>query len=233
MSVVTPRPPAPPRGDEPPDVEALEALIEEARRRARRRRRLYGASALLIAAAGLIAYFGFGGSTTPEVGEEAAPVAPSVPSQEESKPVRAIEGGLVSAFALDADDNLFAATLDSGVYKSEDGGGSWRALTIPRNASRVDALAIAPGDAQTVYAGTGGGVFKTTDGGATWHGANGDLFEGVSARERDHGLVEGFPALFLFGVAVAIVRARTDSLYPGMLLHACFNGLALAEALAR
>jgi membrane protease YdiL (CAAX protease family) len=49
----------------------------------------------------------------------------------------------------------------------------------------------------------------------------------------DHGLVEGFPALFLFGIAVAIVRARTDSLYPGMLLHACFNGLALAEALAR
>ena len=76
MSVVTPRPPAPPRGDEPPDVEALEALIEEARRRARRRRRLYGASALLIAAAGLIAYFGFGGVAAP--GPGALPVSPDI-----------------------------------------------------------------------------------------------------------------------------------------------------------
>lgn len=49
----------------------------------------------------------------------------------------------------------------------------------------------------------------------------------------DHGLVEGFPALFVFGVGVAIVRLRTDSIYPGMLLHACFNALALAEAFAR
>jgi membrane protease YdiL (CAAX protease family) len=49
----------------------------------------------------------------------------------------------------------------------------------------------------------------------------------------DHGLVEGFPALFVFGVAVALVRVRTGSIYPGMLMHACFNGLALVEALTR
>lgn len=49
----------------------------------------------------------------------------------------------------------------------------------------------------------------------------------------DHGLVEGFPALFLFGAGVAIVRLRTGSIYPGMLLHACFNAFALAAAVAR
>ena len=49
----------------------------------------------------------------------------------------------------------------------------------------------------------------------------------------DHGLVEGFPALFVFGVAVALVRVRTGSIYPGMLLHASFNALALADAFAR
>ena len=54
-----------------------------------------------------------------------------------------------------------------------------------------------------------------------------------AAFAADHGLVEGFPALFLFGVAVAIVRLRTGSLYPGMLLHACFNAFALAAAVAR
>jgi len=49
----------------------------------------------------------------------------------------------------------------------------------------------------------------------------------------DHGLVEGFPALFLFGVTVALVRLRTGSLYPGMLLHASFNAFALVVAVAR
>jgi membrane protease YdiL (CAAX protease family) len=48
-----------------------------------------------------------------------------------------------------------------------------------------------------------------------------------------HGLVEGFPALLLFGVAVGFLRLRTGSVYPGMLLHACFNALALASAFAR
>lgn len=55
----------------------------------------------------------------------------------------------------------------------------------------------------------------------------------AAAFAADHGLVEGFPALFVFGVAVALVRLRTGSIYPSMLLHACFNGLALVEALAR
>ena len=63
-------------------------------------------------------------------------------------------------------------------------------------------------------------------------------FRGVGFRllspfGADHGLVEGFPALFLFGVAVALVRLRTGSLYPGMLLHASFNAFALAVAVAR
>ena len=48
-----------------------------------------------------------------------------------------------------------------------------------------------------------------------------------------HGLVAGFPALFVFGLAVAYLRLRTGSLYPGMLLHASFNALALATAFAR
>jgi membrane protease YdiL (CAAX protease family) len=55
----------------------------------------------------------------------------------------------------------------------------------------------------------------------------------AAAFAADHGLVEGSPALFVFGIAAALVRLRTDSLYPGMLLHATFNALALVEALAR
>ena len=45
-----------------------------------------------------------------------------------------------------------------------------------------------------------------------------------------HGLVAGFPALAVFGAAIAILRLRTGSVYPGMIFHACFNGVALAAA---
>lgn len=48
-----------------------------------------------------------------------------------------------------------------------------------------------------------------------------------------HGLLIGFPALFIFGVAIAFLRLRTQSIFPGMLVHACFNGAALAAAFIR
>lgn len=48
-----------------------------------------------------------------------------------------------------------------------------------------------------------------------------------------HGLIQGFVALFIFGAAIAILRLRTGSVYPGMLFHACFNGIALAVAFVR
>ena len=48
-----------------------------------------------------------------------------------------------------------------------------------------------------------------------------------------HGLVAGFPALFIFGAAIAVLRLRTESVFPGMLFHACFNGAALALAFVR
>jgi membrane protease YdiL (CAAX protease family) len=43
-----------------------------------------------------------------------------------------------------------------------------------------------------------------------------------------HGLVEALLVLVPFGIVVAYVRDRTDSVYPGMLVHAAFNGAALA-----
>lgn len=42
-----------------------------------------------------------------------------------------------------------------------------------------------------------------------------------------HGLVEGLPVLAFFGIVVGWLRSRTDSVYPGMLLHGTFNGVAL------
>lgn len=47
-----------------------------------------------------------------------------------------------------------------------------------------------------------------------------------------HGLVEGLPILAVFGGALAFVRSRTDSVYPGMLVHAVFNAIALVAAVS-
>jgi membrane protease YdiL (CAAX protease family) len=47
-----------------------------------------------------------------------------------------------------------------------------------------------------------------------------------------HGLVEAFPLIFALGVGLALLRRSTDSVFPGMLLHALFNALALATAAA-
>ena len=45
-----------------------------------------------------------------------------------------------------------------------------------------------------------------------------------------HGLVEGLPVLTVFGIGIAWLRARTGSVFPGMLVHGTFNGLALVLA---
>ena len=48
-----------------------------------------------------------------------------------------------------------------------------------------------------------------------------------------HGLVEALLVLVPFGIAVAWLRDRTNSVLPGMLVHALFNGVALAYVFAR
>jgi uncharacterized protein len=45
-----------------------------------------------------------------------------------------------------------------------------------------------------------------------------------------HGLLDAFPVLFVFGAGLAYLRSRTGSIYPGMILHGLFNGVALAIA---
>jgi membrane protease YdiL (CAAX protease family) len=48
-----------------------------------------------------------------------------------------------------------------------------------------------------------------------------------------HGLIEGFPALLVFGISIAYLRLRTESVYPGMLFHASFNAIALGLSFLR
>jgi len=45
-----------------------------------------------------------------------------------------------------------------------------------------------------------------------------------------HGLVEALPLLAAFGSALAYLRSRVDSVYPGMFVHGLFNALSLTFA---
>jgi membrane protease YdiL (CAAX protease family) len=42
-----------------------------------------------------------------------------------------------------------------------------------------------------------------------------------------HGILVGLPIFFIIGVGLGFIRSRTRSIYPPVLLHAGFNGIAL------
>jgi membrane protease YdiL (CAAX protease family) len=47
-----------------------------------------------------------------------------------------------------------------------------------------------------------------------------------------HGLVQAFPLLAAFGIGLAYLRSRVDSVYPCMVVHGVFNAVALTVAVA-
>jgi len=76
-------------------------------------------------------------------------------------------------------DTMYAAAAAGGVWKTTDGGASWRPLADLVANLAVNALAMDRSDPNVLYAGTGegffnfdairgAGIFKTVDGGATW-----------------------------------------------------------------
>jgi photosystem II stability/assembly factor-like uncharacterized protein len=95
--------------------------------------------------------------------------------------------GWVTTLAIDPQNpsTVYAGTLgdtdfgSAGVFKSTDGGTSWRRLISSTDTDSVNILAVDPQDPSTVYAGTGlrdgwgpfgvlGGVLRSTDGGTSW-----------------------------------------------------------------
>jgi photosystem II stability/assembly factor-like uncharacterized protein len=78
---------------------------------------------------------------------------------------------------------LYAGTA-VGVFKSEDGGASWREASSGMPSARVQTLAIDPTAPSTLYAGTltpngvaSVGIFKSTDGAASWIAINEGLID--------------------------------------------------------
>jgi photosystem II stability/assembly factor-like uncharacterized protein len=90
-----------------------------------------------------------------------------------------------------------------GVFRSDDGGRTWRELMGVHGKS-IRALAMAPSDHNTLVIGALDGVFRTRDGGATW--------ERISP--ENHMAIENHSSLRNF-VSVAIDPQNPETIYAG------------------
>jgi hypothetical protein len=78
------------------------------------------------------------------------------------------DGGEIQALAVDPQNsNTVYAATSYGLFKSMDGGSSWRNLFLSSSAN-VFSITVNPQDPSTIYAGTDNGVAKSTDGGESW-----------------------------------------------------------------
>lgn len=72
------------------------------------------------------------------------------------------------AMAVSKSDPNVITGFDSsgqGLFKTTDGGETWNKLDYPEY---IMTLAIAPNDANKIFAGTGRGIFQSDDGGSSW-----------------------------------------------------------------
>jgi photosystem II stability/assembly factor-like uncharacterized protein len=99
--------------------------------------------------------------------------------------------GRVSAIAVSPSDpgRFFITGADGGVWRTTDGGSTWKPLTDDAPTTAMGALAIDPTDERIIYAGSGEanfanhsryglGIFKSVDGGDTWKQLAADVFAG-------------------------------------------------------
>jgi photosystem II stability/assembly factor-like uncharacterized protein len=91
-------------------------------------------------------------------------------------------GNRIAAVAGVAGDpsTYYAGAASGGVWKSTDGGNRWEPIFDKQSAAAIGALAVAPSEPATVWAGTGeawvirdsdvmgNGIYKSTDAGRTW-----------------------------------------------------------------
>jgi photosystem II stability/assembly factor-like uncharacterized protein len=190
MSVVAP--PRPDTADErslEERVAELEALIEEARQHARRRRRRNAALVVVaVLAAGAATFAGGDGVRvgTARSADAQSPRAVAGTSDAGRWSVPSGPPGFVaSAIVVDprTPRNVYVAT-GGRVFRSTNGGQSWRAGRQWGIANRVDALAIDPQRPATLYAGTGTGVLKSVDAGRSWRPAGTGIRDGLTPEQR-------------------------------------------------
>lgn len=87
--------------------------------------------------------------------------------------------GTMAAGSADPSDTFYFGAAGGGVWKTTDAGNTWQPMSNGIDAASIGAIAVAPSQPDTIYAGTGqpetrydvaagNGVYKSTDGGAHW-----------------------------------------------------------------
>jgi membrane protease YdiL (CAAX protease family) len=132
-----------------------------------------------------------------------------------------IVAALVAIWVIGAILNVFLkAGEEQGLVP--DGWDSGRAA--PFVANFVVVAVVAPFVEELTYRGLGFAAVRDA------HGAAAAIVVTALAFGLAHGLVVALPVLSIFGAILAWLRLRTESVYPTMILHALFNGIALIAA---
>jgi len=119
-------------------------------------------------------------STTPDICPTCGPQPGTTPAS-----------GRIRAIAIDPTNanTIYIGAASGGVWKTDDGGTTWRALTDTQCSLAMGAIAIDPGNNKVIYAGTGEGptigssylsgcgLLKSTDGGVTWTQMGASVFD--------------------------------------------------------
>jgi photosystem II stability/assembly factor-like uncharacterized protein len=112
----------------------------------------------------------------------AQPVPPELVNGLKWRLIGPFRGGRAVAVAGVPGDSttFYFGAVNGGIWKTIDAGVVWTPIFDGQPVASIGALAVAPSDPKTIYAGTGesdiredlstgNGVYKSSDGGATWH----------------------------------------------------------------
>jgi photosystem II stability/assembly factor-like uncharacterized protein len=112
----------------------------------------------------------------------AQPVPPELVNGLKWRLIGPFRGGRVVAVAGVPGDSttFYFGSVNGGIWKTTDAGVVWTPISDGQPVGSIGALAVAPSDPKTIYAGTGetdiredissgNGVYKSTDSGATWN----------------------------------------------------------------
>ena len=93
----------------------------------------------------------------------------------------AVPGPTAVAVAPSSPSTLYATTFQDGVYRSANGGRTWRRLTLPGDVVAF-CIVIDPANASRIWVGTRfSGIVRSTDGGKTWTSGRGSQPSGYDA----------------------------------------------------
>lgn len=74
----------------------------------------------------------------------------------------------VAAIAEGAGESIFAATLGSGVFRSDDNGSTWRKMSLAANVSGAEVAYSMLNNAGTIFVGTFDGFYRSRNNGSSW-----------------------------------------------------------------